>query len=155
MKTFAVLIMAAVIVLFFTALNTPVAVAGELETTLTGKICKGTFSTGTGGANTQGAMHIKFYQRGDQFMVGFKGSNSPEAYQNPTADIPGEEQAVSQLSTAGTSVKFVSQKGTYYHLDYLDGRFEGIANPANDPTRRNWKPARVQLSCSNQTAQNE
>lgn len=138
------LIMAATALLF----GAPAAIAGSGTDVFAGHVCKGTFNTGTGRQNSQGAVHLRFFEdKKGELAVGFKMAFGPAAFQNPTADLPGNEESTSFTKLSGQGVRFYSQDQALWSLTKTGNKLSGNVDPRSNPARRNWLIAVVEMTC--------
>ena len=118
---------------------------------LVDKLCKGTFDTGGTGEQSIGAVHVRFFVKGNELAAESR-SKFGEAAANATSGDPfgatGEmPAAVKDLYVSGMNVAFVAAAGGKWKLTYDKGILLGEVDPRGIKGREKWSVARARFVC--------
>ncbi len=124
--------------------------AQAIDVSLVGKVCRGTFDTGTGGATSRGSLHIRFPEK--EGAPEIRITNSAEAYARPL-EAP-EPRTVKTFSTDGRKLTVIDVLDVHWNLSYspADNKLTGELDPTYNPARARWKVAKVEMVCDSTPA---
>jgi hypothetical protein len=127
-------------------------VAGFDVSLLDGKLCKGTFDTGGTGERDVGAVHVRFFVKGNELSADLRSKLGDEAFQKAGGDpfaATGEvAAAVRSLGISGTNVVFVTATGGKWTVTYQSSALVGEVDPRGIRGREKWMVAKARLVCA-------